>query len=214
MAILQVVIADDHPLLRRGLRQIVDAQRDMRVVAEASRGEEILPLLSKGCDVLLLDLVMPDRSGLDVLGEVTARFPGVRVIVLTGAAPDTVARRALRAGAAGFLTQASPPQELVEAIRRVAAGGRYLSHAVAEQMAWEAENPPASLREALSARERQVLRLLVEGRRVGEIAESLALSPKTVSTYRARLLEKLGLANIAELVRYAVEHRLLDGEHP
>lgn len=210
MAVIRVLIADDHPLLRKGLREAVEAQRDMQVCGEAARADDVLPLAARGCDVLVLDLMMPGRGGLDVLADLKAQHPHLPVIILTAASPEQFAQRALRAGAAGFLTKESAPTELVTAIRKVSEGGRYLSHAVAEQVAWQAQEPAAAVHHTLSDRELEVMRRLAGGEGISEIAAHLALSPKTVSTYRARVLEKLNLHNNAELVKYALQHRLLE----
>lgn len=207
---ITVVIADDHPVVRAGLRQIVAAQPDMQVAGEAADGDGVLTVLAASrADVLLLDLTMPGAPFPALLKHVRARHPGVRVLVMSMHPEDQFAGRALREGAAGYLTKERTPQDLVEAIRRVARGGTYVSPDFAEQLAASLDGRrPALAHEALSDREHEVLRLIGAGKTVGEIAAQLTLSPKTVSTYRTRILQKLGLRTSAELIRYALQHQL------
>jgi DNA-binding NarL/FixJ family response regulator len=208
--VITVVIADDHPVVRAGLRQIVAAQPDMQVAGEAADGDGVLTVLAASrADVLLLDLTMPGAPFPALLKHVRARHPGVRVLVMSMHPEDQFAGRALREGAAGYLTKERTPQDLVEAIRRVARGGTYVSPDFAEQLAASLDGRrPALAHEALSDREHEVLRLIGAGKTVGEIAAQLTLSPKTVSTYRTRILQKLGLRTSAELIRYALQHQL------
>lgn len=207
---IRVVIADDHPVVQAGLRQIVAGQPDMRVVGEAANGDGVLAVLAGSpADVLLLDLTMPGAPFPGLLKHVLARYPGVPVLVMSMHPEDQFARRALREGAAGYLTKERTPDDLVEAIRNVTRGGTYVSPALAEQLAASLDGRrPAVPHEALSDREHEVLRLIGGGRTVGEIAAQLTLSPKTVSTYRTRILQKLRLRTSAELIRYALEHQL------
>jgi two-component system invasion response regulator UvrY len=207
---MRVVIADDHPVVRAGLRQIVAAQPDMQVVGEAADGDQVLAVLAgTPADVLLLDLTMPGAPFPGLLKHVLSRYAGVRVLVMSMHPEDQFAGRALREGAAGYLTKERTPQDLVEAIRKVTRGGTYVSSALAEHLAAALDTRrPAVAHEALSDREYEVLRLMGAGRTVGEIAAQLSLSPKTVSTYRTRILQKLGLRTSAELIRYALEHGL------
>jgi DNA-binding NarL/FixJ family response regulator len=209
---IRLAIADDHAIVRRGMRQIVAEGGDIEIVGEAADYGELSALLRRhACDVLLLDIAMPGKNGIEILKSVRAQYPRLRVLVLSMYPEELYALRALRAGAAGYLTKSSAPEKLLEAIRQVAAGRRYitpqLAEALAERIAEPAERP---LHEALTDREFQVLRLLAAGRRLSEVAAELALSPKTVSVYRARVLEKLRVRTNAELARYAVEHRLLE----
>jgi two-component system, NarL family, invasion response regulator UvrY len=208
--VITVVIADDHPVVRAGLRQIVAAQPDMQLAGEAADGDEVLTVLAAtSADVLLLDLTMPGAPFPALLKHVRARYPGLRVLVMSMHPEDQFAGRALREGAAGYLTKERTPQDLVEAIRKVTRGGTYVSPTLAEQLAASLDRGrPAVPHEALSDREYEVLRLIGAGRAVGEIAAQLTISPKTVSTYRARILQKLGLRTNAELIRYALEHQL------
>ena len=207
---IRVVIADDHPVVQAGLRQIVAAHPDMQVVGEAADGDAVLRVLGgTPADVLLLDLAMPGAPFPGLLKHVLARYPTLRVLVMSMHPEDQFAGRALREGAAGYLTKERTPEDLVEAIRKVTRGGTYVSPALAEQLAASLDTRrPAVAHEALSDREYEVLRLIGAGRTVGEIAAQLHLSPKTVSTYRTRILQKLSLRTSAELIRYALQHQL------
>jgi len=208
---IRVLIADDHTIMRQGLRQILEEQADITVVAEAKDGREVLEIVRQHeLDVILLDISMPGRSGLEVLREVLAIRPSLAVLMLTMHREELYAVRALRAGASGYLTKASAATELVTALRKVAQGGKYVTASVAERLTLEfqkgGERP---LHEALSDREHQVMCLIASGKGVAEIAEELCLSSKTVSTYKARILQKLGLKNNAEIVRYAINEGLI-----
>jgi DNA-binding NarL/FixJ family response regulator len=207
-----VFIADDHPVVRQGIRQIVAATDDITVVDEATTGHEALQRLADiQCDLVLLDLSLPDIDGLDLLKQLKREYPQRPVLVLTMHSEDQFALRALKAGASGYLTKESAPGELVGAVRKVVAGGRYISQRLAESLAAhlgpDAEKP---IHERLSDREYQVLRLIAAGRSTRDISTQLSLSSKTVSTYRARLLEKMGMKTSAELMAYAVRHHLAD----
>ena len=214
---LRLLIADDHALVRHGLRQIVAETDDLEVVAEAPNGNEALRLLREHeVDVVLLDVTMPDRNGIDVLKQIRREFGKLPVLLLTMHSEDEFGVRALKAGASGYLTKDSAPAQLVTAIRQVASGRKYISAALAEELAnrvgGDATDAP---HEALSDREFQTLRYIAAGKSLSEIAEALSLSPKTVSVYRARLLEKLSLRNNAELMRYALQNGLTTwGETP
>lgn len=209
---IRVVIADDHTIVREGLRQLLQAAGDFEVVGEARDGLETLQLArSLEFDVLLLDISMPGRSGMDLIKQIRSERPRLRIMVLSMHQEHQYAVRAIRAGASGYLTKESASRELGTALRRVASGGAYVTPEVAEQLALGAmphsDAPPHT---TLSDREFQVLRLLVSGKGVSEIAEGLNLSVKTVSTHKARLMQKLGIANSSELFRYAIHHRLID----
>jgi DNA-binding NarL/FixJ family response regulator len=207
-----VFIADDHPVVRQGIRQIVAATDDITVVDEATTGHEALQRLAGvQCDLVLLDLSLPDIDGLDLLKQLKREHPQRPVLILTMHSEDQFALRALKAGASGYLTKESAPAELVVAVRKVVAGGRYISQRLAESLAAhlgpDAEKP---VHERLSDREYQVLRLIAAGRSTRDISTQLSLSSKTVSTYRARLLDKMGMKTSAELMAYAVRHHLAD----
>jgi len=208
---IKLLVADDHALIRRGIIQTVADEPDMRVIGEAQDVQQLLDLArATDWDLTILDINMPGRNGIEALKEVKKEYPTRPVLMLSMHPEEHFAVRAFRAGAAGYLTKESPPEELITAIRKVLAGGRYVSHALTETIVREfafGSDPP--LYELLSNREYEVFRLLASGRTVSEIAGQLALSVKTVSTYRTRVLEKLNLKNNAELMRYAVEHQFI-----
>lgn len=209
---IRVLAVDDHQIVREGVKRLLAESPDIRVIAEARSGAEALARLAREtADVVLLDVAMPGTSFVETLRELRERHPKSRVIVLSGHAEEEYAVRALKAGASGYVTKEHSPEELIAAIRKAHAGGTYVSASLAEQLARSVgggvqTDGPAH--EALSDRELEVLRLLGQGRSVKEIAGALDLSSKTVSTYRARMLEKLGLKTTADLIRYAVEHAL------
>jgi two-component system, NarL family, invasion response regulator UvrY len=209
---IRVISADDHALVRNGIRQLLSDEIDIDLVAEASNGAELLQLLdAQACEVLLLDVSMPGRDGISLLKTIRDRWPQMAVVMLTMHPEDQYAARALRAGAAGYVTKDAVPDELVRAIRRVASGGRYISPAFAEALADAlGQDDSRPLHEKLSDREFRVLCRIGAGKSVSEIAEELFLSVNTVSTYRTRLLAKLGLSSTAELIRYVVTHQLHD----
>jgi DNA-binding NarL/FixJ family response regulator len=214
--VIRIVIADDHTILREGLKQLLAAAEGVEVVGEAVDGHEVLQRVrTMEFDVLLLDLSMPGKSGMELIKQVKSERPRLRILVLSMHAERQYAVRAIRAGASGYLTKDSAATQLVAALRKVAAGGAFISPEVAEQLALgampHAEGPPHA---ALSDREYEVFRLLVAGRTVTDIADRLNLSVKTVSTHKARLLEKMGLDTPADLVRYAIAHRLTDEPDP
>jgi DNA-binding NarL/FixJ family response regulator len=207
---IKVLIADDHAVVRRGLRQIFSDEPDIVPAGEVSSGQEVLQAVQADAyDLVLLDMALPDASGLEILTQIRSLKPGLPVLFLSVYPEEQYAIRVLKAGAAGYLTKESAPDELVAAIRQVAQGSKYVTRSLAEKLAVllepEGDRP---LHEKLSDREYQVMCLLAEGKQVSEIAVQLALSIKTVSTYRARVLEKLHLHNTAEIVRYAVQHDL------
>jgi DNA-binding NarL/FixJ family response regulator len=209
---VRVVIADDHTIVREGLKQLLLAAGSFEIAGEARDGFEVLKLArEKEFDVLLLDLSMPGKSGMDLIKQVKSERPRVRILVLSMHQEHQYAVRAIKAGASGYLTKDSASTQLVSAIEKVAGGGAFISAEVAEQLALGAmpqtEGPPHA---SLSDREYQVFRMLVAGQAVSEIASELNLSVKTVSTHKARLMEKMGIDNPAELVRYAMKHRLVD----
>ncbi|HLT47272.1 MAG TPA: response regulator transcription factor [Rubricoccaceae bacterium] len=208
---LRVVVADDHAVVRRGLAEILRETVDLEVAGEAGSGDALLRLLRQTeADVVVLDLSMPGLSGLDLVKGLRAEFPALPLLVLSMHPEDQYAVRVVRAGAAGYLTKEAAERDLVQAVRRVASGGRYLTAGMAEALLTHLDaDPETAPHEALSDREYQVLRLLASGKPVGAISEELALSVKTVSTYRARLLRKMGMKNNAELTRYALEHGLV-----
>jgi two-component system invasion response regulator UvrY len=207
---IRVFVADDHAVVRRGVLQILEDVPDIAVAGEAGSGRETLcGVQATDPDVLLLDITMPEGGGLEVLAQLRNLRPELRVLFLSMYPEKQYAIRALRAGAAGYLTKESAPEELVAAIRKAAQGGTYVSQTLAEKLAGELKGEaPKEPYEVLSDREYQVVRLLAAGKTIGEIAADLSLSVKTVSTYRARILEKLGLRSTAEVIRYAFEQGL------
>lgn len=209
---LRILIADDHPVFRRGLKQIIEEAPDLVVVAEAADGAEALRKARTGdCDVVLLDIAMPVKNGVDALTQLKHDRPALPVLMLSMHPEEQYAVRALRAGASGYLTKESAPEELVAAIRKVSAGGKYVSVSLAEHLASIVQNAGESpSHETLSGREYQVMCLIAAGKTVSEVARELSLSVKTVSTYRARIMEKLQMKNNAELMRYATQNQLVD----
>ncbi len=205
---IDVIIADDHPLLRKGLHATLEEQGDIRVVAEAATGSETLRLLRQGkCHVLILDISFPDISGMEVLKTIVGNGYDCRVLVLSTYPEKQYAVRCLRAGALAYITKDSASTELVTAVRRVAEGRRYVSMNLADQMANILSREESGLpHEQLSDREFEIFCLIAKGLAVAEIASRLSLSPATVYTYRSRISFKTGLSTPAEIVRYAIEH--------
>ncbi|MBI3898878.1 MAG: response regulator transcription factor [Gammaproteobacteria bacterium] len=208
---IRIIIADDHPIVREGLKQLL-AGADFEIVGEARDGHEVLECVrTLKADVLLLDMSMPKKSGIELIKQIKSESPKLRVLVLSMHEEQQYAIRAIKAGASGYLTKESAPALLMSAIRKVAVGGAFISGAVAEQLALgvmpQAVGAPHT---TLSDREYQVFQLLVSGKSVTEIGERLNLSVKTVSTHKARLMEKMRLSNQAELIHYAINHRLVD----
>ena len=209
---IKILIADDHAIVREGLKQIVADTSDMIVTAEASDGHEVLALLSKNnYDVVVLDMAMPGLTGLDILKQIKRETPKLPVLILSVHPEEQYAVRSLKAGASGYLTKESAPDELITAIRKVSMGGKYITSSLAEKLAFElevdAEKPP---HKTLSDREFQVMCMIAKGRTIKNIAEELFLSPKTVSTYRSRILEKMKMKSNEELTHYAINNHLID----
>jgi two-component system invasion response regulator UvrY len=211
-AIIRVFIADDHAIVREGLKQILAEQRDIVVAGEAENGLDAVKLFPKSrCHVMLLDISMPDRNGIEVLKLVKKERPELAVLMLSMHREDQYAIRSLKAGAAGYLTKQSAPRELVVAIRQVAAGQKYISAALAQELAAQVgAGHEAPAHETLSDREYQTLTMIASGKTVTEIARDLSLSVKTISEYRARLLVKMKLKNSAELTHYAIRNHLVE----
>lgn len=209
---INVLIADDHALIREGLKKILDGEPDMTVVGEANNVVELVTQLKRlAVNIILLDITMPGESGLDALKELRQKYPQVPVLILSFHPEHRFAVRALKAGAAGYLTKESAAEEVVQAIRKVVGGGKYVSAALAEQLATELDNASDKpLHETLSDREFQVMRLIAAGKKSSEIAEELAVSVNTINTYRMRIFEKMKMESNVELSRYAVEHGLIE----
>ncbi|MDA8432186.1 MAG: response regulator transcription factor [Nitrospiraceae bacterium] len=208
---IRILVADDHRIVREGLKQILAENPDMTVTDEASNGQEVLTKIRKTeCDVVLLDISMPGRSGLDILKQLKTERPRLSVLVLSMYSEEQYAMRALRAGAAGYMTKESAPDELIDAIRKVSTGRKYISPSVAEKMAFSLADDERPPHENLSDREYQVMCMIASGKTIKAIADELSLSVKTVSTYRTRILEKMKMKNNAELTHYSIQNRLVE----
>ncbi|MDQ7786411.1 MAG: response regulator transcription factor [Thermodesulfovibrionales bacterium] len=209
---IRLLIADDHAIVRRGLKQIISETSDMFVVAEASSGLEALDKLADNSfDVVLLDISMPGKSGMDVLRQLKRKKPKMPVLMLSVHPEEQYAIRALRAGAAGYLTKESAPDELIAAIRKISRGGKFVSSSLAEKLIYEIEGyseKPAH--EVLSDREYQIMCMFAKGKLIKDIAYELSLSIQTVSTYKNRILVKLKMGSLAEMVRYALTEGLVE----
>lgn len=209
---IKILIADDHEIVRRGLKQMIEEQRGMKIVGEAETAQQALDLAQKhDCDVAVLDISMPGRSAIETMKEMRQLKPRLQIIFLSAHPEEQYAVRVLKAGAAGYVNKMSASEEIIKAIKKAYDGGRYVSSALAEKLAFnlavEADTP---LHESLSDRELQVLLLIGAGRQPSEIAEELSLSVSTVSAYRSRILEKMKMKTTAELMRYVIENNLLD----
>ena len=209
---MRILIADDHAVFRRGLKETLSETFAKIVFGEARTAQETFELAQREeWDVIILDISMPGRSGLDILDDLRRSRPRIPVLLLTMHPEQQFARRAVKAGAAGYLTKDSVPEELKEAIKRIVAGGRYVSTTLAETLAVDLRRgADLPLHELLSDREFQVLRMIASGKTVKEVADELSLSVKTVSTYRSRILEKTGMKTNADLIRYALQTQLVD----
>lgn len=209
---IRVLIADDHAIVRHGLRQIVSETADIRVEGEAeSSAQAIRELRENGFDVVLLDISLPDKNGIETLKQIRREWPSVAVLMLTTHAEDEFGVRAIKAGAAGYLTKQSAASQLVTAVRQVASGRKYISAPLAEELARMVGNGNESraAHELLSDREYQTFIMIASGKSLSEMAASLSLSPKTVSVYRSRVLEKMHLKNNVEIAQYAVKNGLV-----
>ncbi len=209
---LRILLCDDHPILREGLKKILLAQADIRVVEEAGSGRELLEKnAASRFDVIILDITLPDMNGLEVLKNLQASGHSSAVLVLSMHPEEQYATRALKAGASGYLQKESAPGELVTAVRKIARGGKYVTPSLAERLAVELVGPgDRQPHEILSDREYQVLTLLASGKGIKEIALELSLSAPTIATYRSRVMTKLSLGSTVDLVRYALEHKLVE----
>ncbi len=208
---IHVVLCDDHAMIRRGIRDMLSEHVDMKVTGESGSYAELKEILrDQPCDVLVLDINLPGRGGLEILTSIQDSHPHIRALIVSMFSEDQYAIRSLKAGAYGYLNKAGNPDELVSAVRAVARGRRYVTPSVSEMLVEQLSNPGTeALHSRLSERELQTLLKIASGKRLADIAEELMLSPKTVSVYRARLLEKLGLNNNAELAVYAIRNELV-----
>ena len=207
---IKVIIVDDHPVVRRGLKQIIEDETDMEVAGEAKNAGECFSLARKtDCTLVLLDITLPDRSGFDVLKQLKYEHPNLPILILSAHSEDQYGLRLIKAGAAGYLMKEGAPEELVKAIRKVNAGGKYVSASLAEKLVSQLgalDKPP---HENLSDREFQILCMIAEGKTPKDIADKLCISEKTVSTYRTRILEKMKMSTNVGLTRYALENHLV-----
>lgn len=207
----RILLVDDHPVVRQGIKQVLAGAFHPAQIGEAANVEEGMDeILHSDWDVLVLDLTLPGASGLDLLKDLRRERPTLPVLVLSMHPPDQFARRAMNAGASGYLTKDSAPTELVKAVGEVIAGRRYLNPAIIEELVSDEPDRQQRAHEALSDREYQVMRLIASGQTVSQIAQRLSLSVKTISTYRARVLSKMGMKTTAELMHYAIHHGLVD----
>jgi two-component system invasion response regulator UvrY len=208
---IKILIADDHSVVRRGIKQILSEESDIQVLGEASNSDEILEqLYTNEWDVLILDLTMPGKSGLDSLIEIKQRKPELKVLILSMHPEEEIAVRALKTGASGYLNKDSMPGELIRAIRKIYSGGKYISGSLAESIVLSLEkNNYKTPHDELSEREFQVMCLIASGQTLSQIAGELSLSVKTISTYRTRILEKMNLKTNVELTHYAIKHKLV-----
>ena len=205
----RVLLVDDHDVVRKGIRAILEDRFAAIDIREASGGDEALDALSAPFDAVVLDLSMPGRSGIDLLAEIKHRHPKLPVLIMSLHGEEQFAVRALRAGAAGYLTKSAASEQLISAFERIVRGGRYISEALAERLAVFAGGDPGAPHDRLSDREFEVMRGIASGESVSEIADRIHLSVKTVSTYRARLMDKMGMTTNAELTRYAIQNGLV-----
>jgi len=208
---IRVLLVDDHAVVRKGMKAVLEDGLPSVTVAEASDGDAALAALGQPFDAVVLDLSMPGRSGIDLLVEIKHRYPKLPVLIMSLHGEEQFAMRALRAGAAGYLTKAAAPEQLVAAVQKVIRGGRYITEQVAERLAADVggHGSAAAPHERLSDREFEVMRGIASGSSVSEIAEQMHLSVKTVSTYRTRLLDKMGMTTNSELTRYAIQNGLV-----
>ena len=207
----RIIIADDHTLFRIGLKQMLESFDDVLVVAETANAEQTLAAArTVEADLLISDLTMPGVTGTQLIEQLRQHHPTLPILVLSMHDEPATVRRALQAGATGYITKESSPETLHTAVLKVAAGERFIPHAVAELLAFESVRPANAPHETLSQRERQIFQLIAQGESLAQIAERLHLSPKTITTHKTHLMEKLGVENNAELIRYAIEHKLFD----
>jgi DNA-binding NarL/FixJ family response regulator len=209
--VIRVLIVDDHPVVRRGLKEILERELHGAICDEAENAEQaITKVRGQDWDLVVLDIAMPGRSGIDVLKDIKLERQELPVLILSMHAGDQYARRVIKAGARGYMNKESAPKELIEAIKQILSGGRYVSPELAQMLVWDLSGDPRPVHETLSDREFEVLRMIAHGKTVSQIAEELHLSVATVSTYRGRILEKMRMTNTAELIRYAFSNHLVD----
>jgi len=208
---INIIIVDDHPVVRRGLKQILIEEPDMKVVGEAGSAQEAFTIIrATDCEAVILDISLPGASGVEILKQLKYEFKNLPVLILSVHSEEQYAIRTIKAGASGYLTKESAPEELVKAIRKIVSGGKYISSALAEMLVADMEKSGKPLHEKLSDREFQIMRMIAHGKAIKTIGEELCLSEKTVSTYRTRLLEKMNMKTNAEIISYALKNKLID----
>ena len=209
---IKVIITDDHPIVRQGIKQVLEDCSDIKVMDEAREGNELIKkIIENDYDVILLDISLPGRNGLDLLKEIKSLKPNLYVLMLSMHPEEQYAIRALKLGASGYLTKSSITDELISAIRKAAQGKKYITPSLAEKLAFNIDiDSDKPLHFSLSDRELEVMCLLAQGKTLSEIANELSLSSKTISTYRERILEKMGIKNTAEIIRYAIKNNLVE----
>lgn len=207
---IRILIADDHAMVRGGLKQIIATSSDLQVVGEAVDGASTLAAVARTpCDLLLLDMTMPGLAGIELIQRLRDEQPTLPILVLSMHNEGQIVTRALKAGAAGYVTKGSEPEVLLAAIRKIVAGGKFIDPSLVEAMVFDSESEASLPHKALSERELQILKMIAGGSPLGKIADRLHLSPKTVSTYKMRIMEKLAIDNNADLIRYATKHELI-----
>ena len=208
---INVFIADDHALIREGIKKLLSPFSDIKLVGETADPFEIIELIKKNnCDILILDLSMPGKNGLDLIKEIKTLYPEIKILVMTMMPEDQFAKRTLKIGASGYLTKESAPEELITAIRKIASGRKYISETLAEKLAQDLdETAEKPLQDLLSDREFQVMKMMAAGKSQTEIAGELSIGVSTINTYRSRILEKLNLKSNAELIRFAYQNNLI-----
>lgn len=208
---IKVLITDDHPVVRQGIMQILEASKEIGLIEEAQDGAEMISkILKTDYDIILLDISLPGRSGLDLLKDIKAIKPSIAVLMLSMHPEEQYALRAVKTGASGYLTKASAPEELISAIVKVSRGGKYITQSLAEHILNELDNEEKPPHHVLSDRELEVMCLMAKGHTPKEIANIMAISPKTVSTYRERIITKMNMASSTEIIRYAIVNGLVD----
>lgn len=208
---IKVLITDDHPVVRQGIKQILETSQEIGLIDEAQDGAEMISkILKTDYDIILLDISLPGRSGLDLLKDIKSIKPSIAVLMLSMHPEEQYALRAVKTGASGYLTKASAPEELITAIVKVSRGGKYVTQSLAERILYELDNEEKPPHNALSDRELEVMCLMAKGNTPKEIANIMAISPKTVSTYRERIITKMNMASNTEIIRYAIVNGLVD----
>jgi two-component system, NarL family, invasion response regulator UvrY len=208
---IRIIIVDDHPVVRRGLKQILNGEPDVKVVGEAENAQEAFEIIRTiDCDAVILDISLPGTNGVEILKQLKHEYKELPVLILSVHPEEQYAVRVMRAGASGYLTKESAPDELVRAIRKIISGGKYISSSLAERLITDIDASGKPRHEKLSDREFEIMRMIAQGKPIKTIGEELCLSEKTVSTYRTRLLEKMNMHTNAEIVNYALKNKLIE----